>query len=242
MSIASTAPLPTLLFAAFATLAVTGCTVSFDLDDDTTRRIERDTVPVDGLTAIDVTTGNGQIEVVGGGGDDIAIRTVLQESDDGDAEYRIERDGDLLRLVGECDSGWFESCSVAFRAVVPDDIDVRVETDNGRVAVDGVAGDVDIETDNGAIDGEGLEAAIVQVRTDNGRIQLLFDAAPSTIDARTDNGAIAIRVPGDDAYDVDADSDNGSVEVDVRTDPDADRRVVAQSDNGAIDVEYHDPS
>ena len=50
---------------------------------------------------------------------------------------RIERDGDRLSLVGECDAGWFNSCSVGFRAVVPDDFDVTVETENGRVVVKG---------------------------------------------------------------------------------------------------------
>ena len=48
---------------------------------------------------------------------------------------------------------------------------------------------------------------------------------------------VAGEGPGPDAvYDVDAESGNGRVDVDVRVDPSADRRIVAESDNGAIDV------
>ncbi len=239
MSIATNTPLPTLIFAMLATLAVSGCAVGLDLDDDTTRRIENDVVPVGQLTRVDVTTDNGQIEVTSGAVDEIEIRSVMQEVDEGDAEYSIETDGDRLVLIGECDSVWWQRCSVGFRVTVPGDFDVDVATDNGRVSVVGIAGDVDIETDNGAIEADRLDAEQVNARTDNGRIRVVFDSAPMIVDARTDNGAIAIRVPGgDDGYDVDAGSDSGSVDVDVRTDPAAERHLTARSDNGAIDVGY----
>lgn len=241
MSIATNTPLPTLLLAAFAALAMTGCAVSLDLDDDTTRRIVNDTVPIADLTVLDVTTENGAIEVAAGAVDDIEIRTVLQESNDGDAEYSIETDGDRLVLVGECDSRWWRQCSVGFRVVVPADLDVMVETDNGRVGVEGLAGMLTIGTDNGAIEGDRLDTEVVRANTDNGRIQLQFDTAPTDVDAKTDNGAIAIRLPeGDEQYDVDATSDNGAIDVDVITDPTAERHVSADSDNGAIDIAYRD--
>jgi hypothetical protein len=237
MSIATNTPLPTLLIAALATLAVSGCAVKLDLDADTTRRVENETVAATGISAVDVSTGNGSVEIVGGAGDEIAIRAVLRESDEGDADYSIETDGDRLIVSGECDSGWFDECSVGFTVTVPDGLDVDVETDNGRIVVDGVAGNLGVETDNGAIEGERLGSARVAARTDNGRIRLLFDAAPESVDVSTDNGAVAVVVPDAAAvYDVDATSDNGSIDVDVRTDPESDRHIVVETDNGSIDV------
>lgn len=237
MSIATNTPLPMLLFAALATLAVTGCAVSLDLDDDTLRRVETETVPAAGLAVVDIATGNGSVEVVGGTGDEIAIRVVLHESDEGDADYTLETEGDRLLVRGECDSGWFDKCQVGFTVTVPDDLDVDVETSNGRIVVDGVAGNLGVESDNGAIEAERLHSAHVTARTDNGRIRLLFDAAPESVDASTDNGAVAVVVPDDqNVYDVDADSDNGSIDVDVRTDPSSDRWITVQTDNGSIDV------
>lgn len=239
MPLATSTPLPTLLFAAVATLAVTGCSVQLDLNDDTTRRIENETVPAASLTGIEVTTENGALEIVPGAGDEVAIRVVLQEKNEGDADYTVDTDGDRLVVVGECDGRAWNGCSVGFVLTVPEGFDVTADSDNGRVTVEGVTGAIDIETDNGAIDGDGLASPSVNARTNNGRIQLIFDAAPDMVDATTDNGAIAVRVPDDGTvYDVDADSDNGSVDVDVKTDADADSSIVVESDNGSIDVEY----
>jgi hypothetical protein len=239
MSIATNTPLPALLFAAIATLAVTGCAVSLDLDGDTTVRFEHETVPTGDLTLVDVDTENGSVEIVDGAGDAITIRVALRESDEGDADYSVVTEGDRLHVRGECDHRWRDTCQVGFELVMPADIDVDVRTSNGRVAVDGLAGAVDVETDNGAIDGERLESRAVAARTDNGRIGLSFAVAPESVDAVTDNGSISLRLPDDRArYDVAAESDNGSVDVDVRTDSSAERLIVAESDNGAIDIRY----
>lgn len=239
MSIATSAPLPTLVFAALATLAVAGCGVNVSLDDDTTRRIVHDTVPVDGLRGLELATDNGEVQVRGGGGDEIAVRTVLVERNAGDAEYSVDVDGDRLVVAGECDARWWHRCAVGFIVTVPSDFEVEVETGNGRVALSDVDGKVRVETDNGAIEADRIGSTVVDTRTDNGRIRLGFDGAPTEVSATTDNGAIAVRLPdlGLD-YAVDADSSRGDVDVDVRTDPESERHVTARSDNGAIDVEY----
>ncbi|MFW2336005.1 DUF4097 family beta strand repeat-containing protein [Ilumatobacter sp.] len=239
MSIATSAPLPTLVFAAFATLAVAGCGVNVSLDDDTTRRIVHDTVPVDGLRGLELATDNGEVQVRGGGVDEIAVRTVLVERNAGDAEYSVDVDGDRLVVAGECDARWWDRCAVGFIVTVPSDFEVDVETGNGRVALSDVDGEVRVETDNGAIEADRIGSTVIDTRTDNGRIRLSFDDAPTEVSATTDNGAIAVRLPDLDLdYAVDADSSRGDVDVDVRTDPASERHVTARSDNGAIDVEY----
>lgn len=142
-------------------------------------------------------------------------------------------------MHGECDARWWDRCSVGFVVTVPSDLAVDVETNNGRVEVSEVDGEIRVETDNGAIDAGRLGSAVVDTRTDNGRIRLAFDEAPTVVSAASGNGAIAVRLPDLDLeYAVDADSSRGRVDVDVRTDPAADRRVTARSDNGEIDVEY----
>lgn len=242
---ATIAPLPTLVLAAFAAVAMTGCAVSLDLNDDTTRRIDEDVLPLGDLDSLSITTDNGQVEVIAGNVTSIELRAVLVESDRGDADYTVRREdtGSTERLVidGECDGGWLDRCSVGFRVVVPADFDVDITTDNGRIDVDGITGALDIRTDNGAIDGDDLGGATAFAQTDNGRIELSFADAPDEIDAHTDNGRIVVRVPAGETYDVDATSDNGAVEIAVTDADEADRRVRASSDNGAIDIEYADP-
>lgn len=239
MSTIASTPLSAIVVACCAAIALSGCALSVDLDGDVTHRTETENVAVAGVRLLDVSTANGQISVVAGDADMIEVTAHLQESREGDAEYRIDQQGDTLVVAGECDGGWFDRCNVGFDIAVPADLDVTIEFDNGRIVVEDLAGHVDVETDNGAITGRELDAGDVRARTDNGRIELLFRETPNDVAALTDNGAIAIRFPDDgEAHDVDASSDSGAVDVDVRTDPTSDRRIVVESDNGAVDVEY----
>lgn len=239
---ATIAPLPTLLLAAFAAVAMAGCAVSLDIGDDTTRRTEEQSIPLGSLTGLEVTTENGQIDVVAGAVTAVELRAVLVESDEGDATFEVTQEagseGERLVVEGECDGGWFDQCSVGFHVVVPEHFDVAVHTDNGRVGIDGVAGVVDVETDNGRVDGDALGAPSATVHTDNGRVELTYATTPDHIDVHTDNGGIVVRVPDGAAYSVDAATDNGSIAVAVADDPSADRTIRVRSDNGGIDVGY----
>lgn len=239
MSFATSAPFPTLVLATLATLAVAGCGVSVSFDGgDTTRRVVTETVDGDGLRRLELATDNGAVEVRGADRDDVDVRVILQERREGDGEYSIDVDGDRLVLDGECDSGWFGNCSVGFVVTVPTGFEVDATTENGRIVLSDLAGDVRVRSDNGAIDADGLDAAVVDARTDNGRIRLGFGAAPTGVTVDTDNGAIVVRVPDTDhAYAVDADSDNGAIDVDVRVDSSAERFIVARSDNGSIEID-----
>lgn len=239
MSLATSTSVPTLLFAAFAAVALAGCGVNVSLGGDATVRTDEQTLPATGIDTLDVTTDNGAVEVRVGGIDEITIETIRREEHDGDAESSIEVDGDRVVVTGDCDSRWWDTCSVGFVITVPSETDVDVTTSNGRVEASGVDGDVTIETDNGAIEATALGGGHVVASTDNGRIRLTFDDAPGSVSAHTDNGSISIRLPDDgNRYSVDADNDNGTVDVDVDTDREAERHVVARSDNGSIDIGY----
>ena len=131
---------------------------------------------------------------------------------------------------------------MAFVVTVPSSFRVDISTDNGRVDLVGLAGDVHVETDNGRIEADGIRSTTFDARTDNGRIGLAFDQVPTTVTAKTDNGAIDIELPrmaGDRAgYDVDTATDNGRVDVGVHTDPLSEHRITATSDNGSIDIRH----
>lgn len=236
MSFAMTSPMSTLVLVAATAIAVSGCGVNVAFGDDATDRTETRTIDARELGALRVDTANGAISISGTDGDTIEITARLRERSAGDAEFTVtERDGELT-VSGDCDGGWFDDCRVGFEIQVPRDVEIDVDSDNGRIELRALDGDVDAETDNGAIDAERLTAGRVSATSDNGRITLDFDDAPDTVTAITDNGAIEIRVGGDEAYDVDVDSDHGTIDVDLPTDPDAARRMVAHSDNGSIRV------
>jgi DUF4097 and DUF4098 domain-containing protein YvlB len=216
-------------------IALTGCSVKVDVGD-TERRVETETVPTDGIAALELVTDNGALDIRGGDVDDIEIETTYQEHERGDGTSSVRVEGDRLRVEGECDSSWFEQCSVSYRIVVPVDLAVSLETDNGRVDLSGLAGRVDVYTDNGAIEAR-LLATDVHAESDNGRVALTFAEVPRAVEARSDNGSVEITVPASEfAYAVDAESDNGDVDVSVTTDPSAERTIDASSDNGAVTI------
>jgi hypothetical protein len=222
-----------------AAVTATGCSVNVGHDEDTTSLTENDVVSSAGLTRVEIDTENGSVDVVGGPDGEISVRTVLRESDKGDAGYSIDEIDDRLVVTGECDAGWRDACDVSFVVTLPAGLDVDVSTDNGRIAIGGVGGAIELATDNGAIEGDALDARTVEANTDNGRIRLNFDEPPNAVDVETDNGAIDIRLPDDEnSYDVEATSDNGTVTIDVDDDPAAGRRISAESDNGSIDISY----
>lgn len=236
MSLATWAPIPTLLFAAFSTLAVAGCGVSISLGDGATTRTETRTVDAEGVDEIVVGTADGAVSVRGDSAARIEIVATMEESRSGAASFSVSNHDDRVTVDGDCESRAWQVCHVGFEISVPRGLDVRVETDNGAVTVDRIAGDVDVESDNGAIVGDDLSGDVVRARSDNGRIEIGFDEPPVEVDAETDNGAIVLRVPGA-AYDVDADSENGTIDVGITRAPDAERTIRARTGNGAICVE-----
>ena len=207
-----------LVLMATTAIALTGCSVKVDVGD-TQQRVETETIPADGVTALALVTDNGAIDVTGADVDEIRIETTFREHDRGDGASAVTVEGDRLQIEGSCDSSWYEQCSVSYRIVLPAEIAVTLDTDNG------------------AIDAARLAAADVHAESDNGHVALAFSAAPSTVEARSDNGRVDITVPASAvAYAVDAASDNGDVNVSVTTDPTSERTIDASSDNGAVTV------
>ena len=92
---------------------------------------------------------------------------------------------------------------------------------------------------DGSVIGTGLRSAAVDADSDNGSVRLTFAEPPRNVEATTDNGSVEVVVPDDDTtYLVDIDSQHGSTDIGVRTDPDSDRLVRGRTQNGNVTVRY----
>jgi hypothetical protein len=142
-------------------------------------------------------------------------------------------------------------CSVDYVVRVPDGVDVTgrtangaielsdvgevdVRTTNGRISLDGVAGDLTAESTNGRIEGEALDGSGIEVLTSNGSIDLEL-GTPQDVRARTSNGSIEIRVP-DGSYRVEAETSNGPREVRIPASATGRHLLDLRTSNGAITV------
>lgn len=164
------------------------------------------------------------------GNGDVTVDGTRQTVDVATSNGYIAVDGVTGAVTAESDNG-----DVSVRRVRGA---VRVETDNGDVELDGIDGAVSVESDNGRVEGTGLESARVDVETSNGAVSLAVLTRPAHIAIETDNGNVELRLPDEGAYAVETSTDNGRVEVGVRTDPAADARIMVATDNGDIAVTH----
>ena len=94
-------------------------------------------------------------------------------------------------------TGRHESWSVSFQIYAPRSSDLSLETTNGGIRIEDVAGDIDFNTTNGGVHLTGV-AGDVRGRTTNGGLHI--DLAGSEwqgagLDVRTTNGGVKLTIP-----------------------------------------------
>jgi hypothetical protein len=172
-------------------------------------------------------------------------------------EVTTVTENNVTSISGGCRNRFFGFCSVQIIIQVPENMPVQARGSNGRITaselssplslrttngsinVSEPAGSLALRTTNGTIVVEDGRSDQVTVSTTNGRIDLDFDTAPSTVIADTTNGAVTVRVPTDGFdYFVNAETVNGSVTTDdVPSDRFAERTITASTTNGSVLVE-----
>jgi DUF4097 and DUF4098 domain-containing protein YvlB len=106
------------------------------------------------------------------------------------------------------------SWSVSYVVWAPAASDLDLESTNGGIGVEGIAGDVRAETTNGGIDLEGALGR-VDAETTNGGITIALTGSRSggAISAETTNGGITLTLPEGSAAELDAETTNGGISV-----------------------------
>ncbi|MFZ0014028.1 MAG: DUF4097 family beta strand repeat-containing protein [Acidimicrobiia bacterium] len=169
----------------------------------------------------------------------------------GQPTVTVTNEDGAARVTGGC-AFYQIRCTTAVTGSVAPDATIVVRTSAGSIDVSGVSAGVNLETSAGSVSthevagqawlrssagdiiGE-ISDGDVDAETSAGRIELTLLGDFSSLSAITSLGAIELTVP-DDVYDVGADTSAGSVTIDVRTDPAATRRIVAESSSGSIRV------
>lgn len=217
-------------------------------------RTERFTVRAADVSRLLVDNDTGSVTIVGTASDEV---NVVAEVSDGlrSTGFRHEVVDGTLELRGSCPLLGSMWCRVTYRIEVPRHLAVDVDSDDSRVEISNVDGDVDVDTsngsvelsgiagaitvsgDNGSITGDELSSAVAQLETDNGRIELSFVEPPDRVDAEGNNGSIEVVLPVVDVgYDVETSTSNGEETIDVLDNPDSPHRVRVETDNGSITV------
>ncbi|MGD2135156.1 MAG: hypothetical protein PVF27_03305 [Gemmatimonadales bacterium] len=154
------------------------------------------------LVAVDAAP-NGGIHVEAWDRNEIRVLARVSAHDDTDAEARelVERvevvtSGRSIRSDGPRTRG-HRSWSVSFRVYVPARSNLDLESTNGGISVDGIAGDIRFHTTNGGVT---LDAVGGDVRggTTNGSLRVTLAGSTwqgSGLDVETTNGGVRLEIP-----------------------------------------------
>ncbi|MEV0197453.1 DUF4097 family beta strand repeat-containing protein [Nonomuraea sp. NPDC050691] len=112
---------------------------------------------------------------------------------------------------------------------------VRVTSVSGDVNVDGAAGDLYVRSGSGDVKAMALGGERADVEVGSGGVHLVFRQPPAEVRAvvRT-SGTVMVEVPRKSTYDVTADAPN--VDMDVRREAGAPRRITASVAEGLVDI------
>jgi DUF4097 and DUF4098 domain-containing protein YvlB len=122
--------------------------------------------------------------------------------------------------------------NVQYTLTVPRNMDLDLETVNGRISVADVAGSLKVETTNGKIEAARCSGS-VDAETTNGAIhaELVTVTPGRTMKFETTNGRISLVVPNSIGADIDASTTNGSINSEI---PIATRSVSRNSLRGTL--------
>jgi hypothetical protein len=158
--------------------------------------------------------------------------------------------GDQLTLATDCGT-LIGGCAVRYRVLVPRDLAVGIQGQNGTISatgfstalsirstngairVAGATGPLALRTENGGLRSTDTRSPQVRAVSESGKVDLSFAAAPRQVAVTTENGEVNVTVPRA-AYKVATTTDSGDVHADVPKDAAAPRSITVRTDSGAI--------
>lgn len=169
---------------------------------------------------------NGDITIKAGTGNTVQI-TAHKKANDKEylegLEIQISAEEDRIRIRTEHpdrNGGWFGfnsgSGSVSYEIFAPADTQLdSIDTVNGEIEIEGIAGDVNADTTNGGINVTGLRGSF-RGDTVNGSIDANFEklGGNQRVIADTVNGRITLRLPANASAEIDASTVNGGIDAD----------------------------
>jgi putative adhesin len=166
---------------------------------------------------------NGGIEVRGGGQSrqiQILARVTASADEREDARalaeaVRIET-GETIRSVGPSARNKRDHFSVSFELIVPDGLELKLDTMNGGIRLEDVMGNVDLTTLNGGVSIEGVSGQ-VRGRTTNGGISAHLTGSSwsgESLDLETTNGGVSLSLPEDFNARLETGTVNGGLRID----------------------------
>jgi len=128
-------------------------------------------------------------------------------------EYRAEQVGNTVEVTVKVKGGFRlfgKSGGADIAVVVPENAELDLHSDNGRITAENITGPVSAETSNGRVTLDGITGS-TNVKTSNGKVEVT--RFKGQIDAQTNNGSIEFTGAFSPGSDNRLQTSNGSVDV-----------------------------
>lgn len=222
--------------AALAALALTSRAAAQDRDDDWVAHCERNGgydhetsceerqahIAAPSLLSVDGRE-NGGVEVRAWDGNDVLVIEKIQAwAPSKDAaraiagQVRVHTAGAEIYADGP-EPGHRSGYAVSYEIRVPRRMDLRLQTNNGPVAVDGVTGRMEISAHNGPLALRGL-GGDVHARAQNGPLTVALGGSAwsgAGLDAETVNGPVTVSIPSGYRATLTTGTVNGPMNIDI---------------------------
>jgi len=189
------------------------------------------------LLGIEIDVGSGDVQILGGGGPDVHVRTTERSAYGQSPQERLDLESGVLKIGSRCASMVVGTCSVKYELAVPDNVALTIRTTDGDVRLEGYRGSANVATTRGRIAIEGFCGFLLQATARRGDIDVDTQCAPERLDLRSDSGNVTAVVPSG-RYRIDADTNDGRVLVRGVVDADdALWEIRALSGSGDVTIE-----
>ncbi|HET7229168.1 MAG TPA: hypothetical protein VFJ16_04165 [Longimicrobium sp.] len=165
----------------------------------------------------------GAVSVRAWDGNDVEVRQRIQawagSSDEARQlaqQVRVRTEGGSISATGPAASG-HRGYTVSYLVLVPRRMDLRVETHNGPLAVNGVTGRMELTALNGPLDLHSV-GGDVRARVESGPLSVTLSGQHwngAGLDAQASNGPVALSVPRGFAATLTTGTNNGTMIVDL---------------------------
>jgi hypothetical protein len=186
---------------------------------------------------IEVDVGDGNVTILGGGLDEVAVRrTDHYAYDRYPSEWRTLENG-VVRISSRCPSLVIGSCAADYDLTISDNVPVVVRVEHGNVRLTNYRGSAELEARAGSITVNGFCGFALQAATKQGDIDARTACSAERLELRTDTGNVHAIVPRG-RYRVDTDTNAGTVVVRGITQIfDAPWAIQALSNTGDVTIE-----
>jgi Putative adhesin len=116
-----------------------------------------------------------------------------------------------------------------------------LDSSGGGIRAAKSSGSLELSSSGGGIRVTQSTSGAVRADSSGGGVRLEFDREPVSVTADSSGGGVSVVVPRSAvAYNVSASSSGGGENVEVKTDPDSDRRIKVNSSGGGVSVRYRE--